>query len=88
MNRTDKLKALLTLAEKHAPQDATHDGLTNCATIAAARALIENEERREKAQSDLHHYSELVLSDLNDRKTGWYYQFSAAVEKIRNHFTP
>lgn len=52
------------------------------------KKLTPEEIAREKAYADLHHFAELVLQDLNDRKTGWYYQFSAAVEKVRIHFPP
>lgn len=69
--------------------DETADGGTPCLlTLEHARQALEEADKEAKAQADLHHYAELVLADLNDRKTGWYYQFSAAVEKIRNHFPP
>jgi hypothetical protein len=48
----------------------------------------QHDEARAKAYANLHYFAELVLADLNDRKTGWYYQFSAAVEKVRNHYPP
>jgi hypothetical protein len=69
--------------------DETANGGTPCLlTLEHARQAIEENAKERKAFADLHHYAELVLSDLNDRKTGWYYQFSAAVEKIRNHYAP
>ena len=57
----------------------TREGIAN---------LIESESKdpaREKAWSDLLHFAELVAADLNDRKTGWYYQFTAAVDKVRKY---
>lgn len=69
--------------------DETAGGGTPCPlTLEQARQALEANAKERKAYADLHHFAELVLADLNDRKTGWYYQFSAACEKIRNHFPP
>ena len=69
--------------------DETADGGTPCAlTLEHARAALKHYEGEKAAWQNLQDRAELVLGDLNERKTGWYYQFSAAVEKIRNHFQP
>lgn len=69
--------------------DETSNGATPCLlTREHATQAIDANAKERKAYEDLHHFAELVLADLNDKKTGWYYQFSAAVEKIRNHFPP
>jgi hypothetical protein len=55
---------------------------------AAMRFDEEQEEKRaeqlEAAQAQLLRYALLALADLCDQDTGWYYQFSAAAEKVEN----
>ena len=41
-------------------------------------------EQREKAIARLLDYAERVESDICDQDTGWFYQFSSAIEKLRN----
>ena len=41
-------------------------------------------EQLEAAQANLLKFALLALADLDDQKTGWYYQFSAAAEKVEN----
>lgn len=84
MNITPKVETMLQRMI-----DETAGGGTPCLlTLEHARQALEASEKERKAWSNLHYYAEHVLRDLNDRKTGWYYQFSAAVEKIRNYFPP
>lgn len=69
--------------------DTAHGDKSPCGLARTLRALSDPQrEARAKANADLFRFSELVLSDLTARKTGWYYQFSAAVEKVRIYFNP
>lgn len=69
--------------------DETANGGTPCPlTMEHARLAITEAEKEKEAHARLFKYAELILADLNERKSGWYYQFSAAVEKIRNHYNP
>ena len=69
--------------------ETAHGDKNPCGLARTLRALSDPQhEARAKANAALFKYAELVLSDIHEGKTGWYYQFSAAVEKVRNHFNP
>ena len=69
--------------------DTTQGDKNPCGLARTLRSLSDPQrEARAKANAQLFKYAELVLSDIHDGKTGWYYQFSAAVEKVRNYFNP
>lgn len=83
---SEKLQALLSLAESLAPSGVNDEALTASQVIAEAREAVEQEASRQKALDSLVEKSRLVEADISEHETGWFYQWSAATDKA-DHFT-
>lgn len=65
------LRALLALADKTADKSATHDGLTNCATISKARAALEVLENQGDALAALEQIAEMTCENTGRNFDEW-----------------